>query len=218
MERQKIALAKKNVRKMKNEKPIILGSGSPRRREILSLFHLDFTVDSADIDESDISEDLTPEEYTKVLAKRKGDVLIKRHPHCMIISADTIVYHQGKYLGKPKNKEEAFFMLKSLSGKTHLVGSSIAITTEDKQIAAYQETFVTLRELDSEKIHKYIDIFNPLDKAGSYGAQDGGGILIQKIEGNFHNVVGFEVKLLEKLFIKFGVDLWQLLAKKPLSF
>ncbi len=215
---QKIALVKINVRKMKNEKPIILGSSSPRRREILSLFHLDFTVDSADIDESDICNELCPEEYTAFLAKKKGEVLIKRHPHCMIISADTIVYHEGKYLGKPTTRDEAFSMLTSLSGKRHLVGSSIAITTNDNYFVGYRETFVTLRELEKEKIDKYIDIFSPFDKAGSYGAQDGGGILIQKIEGNFHNVVGFEIKLLEELFAKFGIDLWQHLTKKPLYF
>ena len=203
---------------MENEKPIILGSGSPRRREILSLFNLDFTVDTADIDESNISEKLSPEEYTKLLAKRKGEVLIKRHPHCIIITADTIVYHEGRYLGKPTSKEEAFYTLESLSGKKHLVATAIAVQTEGKYFAAYEETYVTLRKLEKTHIQKYIDIFAPLDKAGSYGIQDGGGILIQKIEGNFHNVVGFEVKLLEKLFSNFGIDLWQHLTKKPFSF
>ncbi|MCH9811607.1 Maf family nucleotide pyrophosphatase, partial [bacterium] len=168
--------------------PLILGSSSPRRKEILSLFDFTFTIDGADIDESQISEELSPAEYTKTLAKRKNEALQNKHPGCIIISADTIVYHEGKFLGKPKNEEQAFAAIKSLCGKTHIVGTAVALSYQGKTLCEFEETKVTLRELTNEQIHQYIKTFHPLDKAGSYGIQDGAGILIQKIEGNFHNV------------------------------
>ena len=193
--------------------PLILGSSSPRRKEILSSFHLDFTIDGADIDESNISVDLSPEDYTKTLALRKNKVLQERHPNCLIITADTIVYHGGTFLGKPGSKKAAVATLKSLGGKTHQVGTAIALSFKGETVCDFDVTHVTLRNLTEAQISQYIDAFHPLDKAGSYGIQDGCGLLIQKIEGNFHNVVGFEIKLLEKLFQTFGINLWHYLQK-----
>ena len=132
----------------------------------------------------------------------------------MIITADTIVYHEGKYLGKPKDQNRCFSMLKSLSGKTHLVGTSIAIHYRDQYFSGYDKTLVTIRELSEEQISDYINTFKPLDKAGGYAIQDGCGIITQKIEGNFHNVVGFEIKVLEKLFTQLGINLWKHLSKQ----
>lgn len=195
-------------------KAIILGSSSPRRKEILSVFDFPFTIDGADIDESKIDENLSPDEYTKTLAQLKGAALIGKHPDCIIISADTIVYHQGKYLGKPKNLSDATAMLKSMCGKTHIVGTAIAIHCDGKVYTEYEGTKVTIRDLSDDQIESYVNTFKPLDKAGGYGAQDAAGILIEKIEGNFHNVVGFEVKLLEKLFAQIGINLWHHLSKK----
>ena len=216
MDLQKNALVKKDAKKMKQmtAKSIVLGSASPRRREIMSQFNFDFTIDQADIDESNISNELTPEEYTKTLAVNKGKALLSRHPESVIITADTIVYFENQYFCKPKDKQDAFNMLKSLCGKTHIVGSAIAIHSDDKVYSEYDQTLVTLRDLSDSQIKHYIDAFNPLDRAGGYGAQDGGGILTQKIEGNFYNVVGFEVKTLEKLFAKIGLDIWEFLIKK----
>lgn len=202
-----------NMTKILN-KSIVLGSSSPRRRDVLSLYDIDFTIDHADIDERDISTDITPEEYTKTLALRKGAVLIKRHPESVVISADTIVHLNGEYLCKPQGRDDAIKMLKKLSGKTHVVGSAIAIHEGAHAFAEYDETLVSMRELSDNQIQRYIDAYSPMDKAGAYGIQDGGGILIQKIEGNFHNVLGFEVKTLEKLFAKIGLDLWDYLIKK----
>ncbi|MCH9621365.1 MAG: dTTP/UTP pyrophosphatase [Chlamydiia bacterium] len=212
----KNALVRKVVKKMQKtqNKSLILGSSSPRRRDILSLYNLDFTIDQADIDESDISEDITPEEYTTTLAVRKGAVLSKKHPDSIIISADTIVYSGNKYYGKPKNREDAFNMLKELSGKTHIVGSALALHDGKNVFTEFEKTYVTIRDLSDSQIYRYIDAYDTLDRAGGYGAQDGGGILIQKIEGNFYNVVGFEIKALEKLFAKIGLDIWEFLIKK----
>ncbi|MCH9616734.1 MAG: dTTP/UTP pyrophosphatase [Chlamydiia bacterium] len=195
-------------------KSIILASSSPRRKEILSLFDFPFTIDGTGIDESKMDITLCPEEYTKNLAKLKGKALITKHQDCIIISADTIVYHQGKYLSKPKDLAEAASMLQSMSGKTHTVGTAIAVHDNGLCYAEYEETKVTMRDLTQDQIQSYISTFKPLDKAGGYGIQDGAGILIEKIEGNFHNVVGFEVKLLEKLFIKIGINLWHHLSNK----
>ncbi len=219
MEAQNLAIpAKKLAKGKKMHKDIILGSSSPRRREIMALFDFEYTLDSADIDESDISTDLSPKEYTTTLAMRKGKKLKQRHPHCIIITADTIVYLDGKYLCKPHDKKQAFSMLKSLSGTTHIVGSAICLTVGDQVFTEYEKTEVTLRELSEEQISTYIETFSPLDKAGAYGIQDAGGILVEKINGNFHNVVGFDIKQLEKLFSKIGIDLWKHLKKKTLAF
>ena len=197
------------------KKSIVLGSSSPRRKEIFALFDFPFTIDGADIDESQISNDLSVEEYTKTLAIRKGEALSPKHSDCIIITADTIVYHDGKYLCKPKDLVEAHAMLKSMSGKTHTVGTGMAIHVDGKMFAEFASTKVTLRELSDDQIDSYLKVFHPTDKAGAYGIQDAAGLLIQKIEGNFHNVVGFEVKLLEKLFAKIGINLWRHLTKKP---
>ncbi len=219
METQKVVIhAKKPAKGKRMSKDIILGSSSPRRREIMALFDFQYSLDSADIDESDISTDLSPQEYTATLAMRKGKKLKQRHPNCIIITADTIVYHDGKYLCKPKNTKEAFSMLKSLSGTTHIVGSAICLTVGDQVFIEYEKTEVTLRKLSDEQINTYIATFSPIDKAGAYGIQDAGGILVEKINGNFHNVVGFDIKLLEKLFTHIGIDLWKHLKKKVLAF
>ncbi len=195
---------------------VILGSGSPRRKEILSLFDLDFSIEKADIDEKNISTSTIPGIYVEEIAKAKGAYLLSKHANAIIITADTTVAHEGEFLCKPENKEEAFRMLKSLAGKRHTVSSAIVIHFKDKVYSTHENTYVTLRDLSDDQIYQYIKVFEPFDKAGGYGIQDGAGILIQKIEGNFHNVVGFEVKLLEKLFANIGINLWQHL-KKPFT-
>lgn len=200
----------------KIEKAIILGSSSPRRKEILSLFDFPFTIDGANIDESQIDTNLSVEEYTKTLAIKKGLALAKKHPNCIIITADTIVYHEEKFLGKPKDLMHARAMLQSMSGKSHIVGTAIALYEGGNIDAEFASAKVTIRDLSEEQIGYYLKTFHPLDKAGAYGIQDAAGLLIQKIEGNFHNVVGFEVKLLEKLFAKVGINLWHHLTKKSL--
>lgn len=196
---------------------IILGSGSPRRREILSLFDIDFSIESADIDEKSVSSSKVPEVYVKEIAKAKGAFLLTKHPQDIIITADTTVSHEGEFLCKPESEEEAFDMIKSLSGKKHVVSTAIVIHYDGGVYSAHENTYVTLRDLSDEQIWHYIKTFEPLDKAGGYGIQDGAGILIQKIEGNFHNVVGFEVKLLERLFTNIGINLWQHLRKPSVS-
>ena len=196
---------------------VILGSGSLRRKEILSLFDLDFSIEAADIDEKNISISTIPGVYVEEIAKAKGAHLLLKHPKAIIITADTTVSHQGQFLSKPESEKEAFQMLKSLSGKQHIVSSAIVIHFEDKVYSGYENTYVTLRELSDEQISQYIKVFAPFDKAGGYGIQDAAGILIQKIEGNFHNVVGFEVKLLEKLIANIGINLWQHLKKPSTS-
>lgn len=196
---------------------IILGSKSPRRREILSLFDLNFSVEIADIDEKAVSSSKIPEIYVEEIARAKGAYLLSKHKNAVIITADTTVAYNGEFLCKPESEEDAFKMLKTLSGQLHIVSSSIVIHFEDQVHSAYENTYVTLRELSDEQILQYIKIFKPFDKAGAYGIQDGGGILIQKIEGNFHNVVGFEVKLLEKLFGNIGINLWQHLKRPATS-
>jgi len=192
---------------------IILGSQSPRRKEILSHFDFDFSIENADIDEKNVTLSKVPQVYVEEIAKAKATHLEKKHPHALIITADTTVFHDGEFFCKPESKKEAFEMLKCLSGKKHIVSSAMVISYNGNFLSDYENTFVTLRELSDDQIHHYIEIFSPFDKAGGYGIQDGAGILIQKIEGNFHNVLGFEVKILERLFSKIGINLWHYLKK-----
>jgi septum formation protein len=171
---------------------IILASASPRRRDMLEEAGLHFETIPAHIDESFL-EGETPLEHVRRLAAEKGDAIAKRFPQALVISADTIVVHHGRILGKPRNKEEAFSMLKSLSNKDHEVISAFAISakTQNIHILRHERTRVRFRQLSDEDIHAYIASGSPMDKAGAYGIQDLDFDPVKDIKGCFYNVMGF---------------------------
>ena len=170
-------------------KNIILASGSPRRRELLTLGSVDFTVKTADTDET-VSPDLAPDETVKTLSKRKALAVAELCPDRSVIGADTVVAVDDKILGKPKDRDEAFSMLSSLSGKSHFVYTGVFITDGAKEISFCEKTEVEFYELTDGEIESYIATGDCFDKAGGYGIQTNGCTLVKRINGDYFNVVG----------------------------
>ena len=172
---------------------IILASGSPRRKELMSHITDEFTVIVSDAEEC-IDENESVEETVKSLALQKAlAVKSKCQETDIIISADTVVANDNKILGKPNDEKEAFSMLKSLSGKTHAVYTGVCITKGEKTSVFAQKTLVEFYELSDDEINSYIATKDPFDKAGGYGIQSKGAVLVKGIQGDYFNVVGFPV-------------------------
>lgn len=187
------------------KKKLLLASKSPRRREILGLLHIPFTIVSIEgVDES-YPADLPAEQVSEYISNKKADVYLKRiSDDEIIITADTVVILDGKILGKPADQEEAKEMLKALSGKTHKVTTGVTVATKEKRESFTAETLVTFAPLTDEDIHYYVESFLPLDKAGAYGIQEWiGAVAVEKIDGSFYNVMGLPVHRLYRLLNKF---------------
>jgi len=183
---------------------IILASGSPRRQQFFKELDINYTINVKEVNE-DYPKNLKAQEITNYLAKLKSDAFngeLKEKD--ILITSDTIVWHNNKALNKPVNKEEAFIMLKSLSNTTHKVITSVCFKTIDSLDIINDVSKVTFIELTDEMINYYISNYNPLDKAGSYGIQDWiGNIAISKIEGSYVNVMGMPVHLVFKKLLSF---------------
>ena len=181
---------------------IILASESQRRKDLLNKINLKFKVIPSLFDESTI--EIThnkPTEYCSYLAFQKALDVSKNFPNTIVIGADTIVYHNDKIIGKPKDEKEAKRQLKILSGETHTVYTAVHVISEKLKIKEkiIDSTRVTFNELNEVDIEFYIKNFRPYDKAGSYGIQDWSSIFVEKIDGCFYNVVGFPLPKFYKL-------------------
>lgn len=174
---------------------IILASKSPRRKELLSLITDDFTVDSAEVDET-LPCDIEPDKAVEYLSKIKAQPFRKSGK--IVIGADTVVAIDGKILGKPKNEKDAFLMLKNLSGKEHSVFTGVTIIKNDKEVTFSVQTKVKFFELDDREIEDYISSGEPFDKAGAYGIQSKGSLFVEKIDGDYFNVVGLPISRLAR--------------------
>lgn len=174
---------------------IILASASPRRRELMKLITDDFTAVSTDSDES-LPDKIKPAEASEYLALLKAVSALKYYPDDIIIGCDTTVICRDKILGKPKNREECRQSLELLSGRTHQVITGCAVICKNKRISFSVVTDVTFRSLSDEDIEWYISTDEPYDKAGGYGIQGKGALLIEKINGDYFNVVGLPVSRL----------------------
>ncbi len=187
---------------------VILASGSPRRFEILKNAGLDFRVELSGVTE-DHNLDLTPEDLVMAHARSKGQAVAQKHPKALVISADTIVVHDGMVLGKPEDEEDAYRMLRRLSGETHEVMTAFGLFLQeyDQMHLERITTAVSFRPLRDEEILEYIGTGEPFDKAGAYAIQGQGAIFIKKINGSYLNVVGFPLTCfylaLEKFMHKF---------------
>lgn len=183
-------------------KCIVLASGSPRRKELLSRFVKDFKIVVSNIDEL-YNKDLSPCQIPLFIAHKKCiDVKNRIKENAIIIAADTIVVCNNKVYGKPISRDDAFNTLNNLKGKTHSVitGFYCIDTYSDKHISFIDETFVTFYNYDNNDIEKYLSTNEYIDKAGSYAIQGYGSFLIEKIDGNYDNVVGLPIaKLLRNL-------------------
>ena len=171
---------------------LILASNSPRRKKILADLGLDFEVIPSNYDEK-LETDIFSYDLIEDLATQKACDVVRRVGNDeIVLGADTVVILHNKILGKPHSKKEAFEMLKSLSAQTHMVVTSICgINTKTNRAALLSTTsYVKFKELTAEMIHDYIENFNPLDKAGSYGIQELPPNFLDKFEGSFENIIG----------------------------
>ncbi|TCS79058.1 Maf family protein [Tepidibacillus fermentans] len=191
-----------------NVKTLILASSSPRRRELLELVGVPFFVHASQVSE-EVSQNLHPSQVVEELALRKAEDVSQFYKEGLVIGADTIVVLDEQILGKPKNRSEAFTMLKMLQGRSHTVYSGIAIIDcqSKRKVVSHQKTNVKMRALSDEEIRAYISTNEPLDKAGSYGIQGIGAILVERIEGDYFNVVGLPLALLYDLFKQFNISI-----------
>ena len=174
-----------------NPKSIILASASPRRKQLLTQIGFDFSVVPSTIKE-DLSLSLPPEAFTEHWAREKAKNVAEKNPDSLIIGADTVVVLNEKILGKPKNEKDSVLMLRSLSGTTHevITGVSLIVLESEIDITFNERTFVSFNTLSNEDILNYINKYNPYDKAGSYGIQDGFSVHIHKVRGCYFNVMG----------------------------
>lgn len=183
--------------------PIILASGSPRRKEILSQVGLPFTVEPSNKEE--ITASTLPSEFVMNLSMLKAeDIASKQEKPCMVIGADTIVALEGTILGKPKDEAEAYAMLKNLSGRSHEVYTGVTVIVMDDQKAVRKTTFyemakVFIASLSDEEIHAYIESKEPMDKAGAYAIQGRFACYVEGIEGDYYAVVGLPIAHLYKV-------------------
>lgn len=192
---------------------IILASASPRRRELLENMGLDFSVIVSDADEDGIDVAVPPEIYVQELALLKATAAAKKildKEDSLIISADTVVVYDNKVLGKPKDEAEAKAMLKMLSGRIHQVYTGFCVLRMKDALTVCKSvcTDVRFKNLTDEKIEKYVATKEPMDKAGSYGIQGFGAMLIDAIKGDYFNVVGLPVsELAEILETEFNLQI-----------
>lgn len=174
---------------------LILASKSPRRKELLSIITKNFKVLSANTDES-LPDGITPDKAVEYLSKIKA--LPFANENDTIIGADTVVAIDGKILGKPENDEDAFNMLTLLSGREHSVFTGVTVLSKGSEQTFSVETRVKFFDLTEDEIKNYIATGEPMDKAGAYGIQGKGSLLVEKIDGDYFNVVGLPISILNK--------------------
>lgn len=187
---------------------IILGSQSPRRKEILSFFNLPFIQATPDFDEGSITYRRDPIKYVTALAQGKAQALQPFYPNDMILAADTIVYRSGKIYNKPKDEKEAFEMLSELVGKWHSVFTGVAILHGEKMHSGWEETRVLFNAMTQDEIRHYHRKIHWADKAGGYAIQMAGGLIVKKIDGCYYNVMGLPINTVHTLLKKSGIELW----------
>jgi len=178
---------------LKNIEKVILASASPRRKDIMSMLDLRVEIIPADIDESKAPD--MPVEHVKFNAYGKARKIFDERGG-IVIGADTIVYLDNMILGKPLNEEEAFLILKRLSGRSHKVYTGVTVISDNFDHTFYAESDVYFKNMSDNEIRWYISTGEPMDKAGSYGIQGYGAVFIDKIEGCFFNVMGLPVSRL----------------------
>ena len=185
-----------------NKYPIILASGSPRRKQLLEQIDLEFEVVPSQIYE-DFSLNLSPADFVEHYAQEKAKDVANSYLDKWVIGADTIVVFESHILGKPKNEKDSFQMLKRLSGNTHQVitGVSIQNIKQDISDSFHERTNVTFNTLSDNIINYYIETYKPFDKAGSYGIQDWFSVCVNRIDGCFYNVMGFPLSRFYSHFI-----------------
>ena len=193
---------------MTERKPeLVLASGSPRRRELLERFGYPFKIIPARGEERP-PEGLTPGETVIALAEQKArEVAALCTGTAVVVGADTVVERDGVLLGKPRTEQEAYDMLLSLSGRSHRVFTGLCVISGERVLTGYEETAVHFRPLTPEEIRAYVATGEPMDKAGAYACQGVGALFVEKLEGDFFNVMGLPLCRLGRLLKKVDVEL-----------
>jgi septum formation protein len=187
-------------------KRIVLASASPRRRELLQRIGLEFEVDPSDYVE-DLNAGLSPHELARSISLEKARLVAARHTDAVVIAADTIVVLGGRIIGQPGTDAEARSMLTRLNGKPHSVvtGFTVLDTGENRAVSGSVETTVHVKRVTSEEIEAYVASKEPLGKAGGYAIQGLGSVLVDRIEGDYFNVVGLPLSALAETLKEFGI-------------
>ena len=183
------------------KKPLILASSSPRRKNLLNQIGINFKVVPSNVDEN-FNLSFPPNAFTEHWAREKAKKIAKKYPGHIVLGADTVVVLDNKILGKPKDTNQSFEMLSSLSAKTHevITGISIIYKKGKVDLTFSQKTYVTIKAINSDDIVRYINTYNPYDKAGSYGIQDGFSAYIDKINGCYFNVMGLPLATFKEYY------------------
>jgi septum formation protein len=176
---------------------VILASGSPRRRELMEQAGISFEIDTADVDET-VEDTALPADYVTELSLRKAEAVAVNHTSDLVIGADTIVAFEDRILGKPGDEARAYEMLYMLAGKTHSVYTGVSMIYPGEDGRTERETFhvrtdVTMYPPDEKLLREYASCGEPLDKAGAYGIQGKGALLVERIEGDYYNVMGLPI-------------------------
>ncbi|HCI29529.1 MAG TPA: septum formation protein Maf [Fervidobacterium sp.] len=182
---------------------IILATSSKRRIKLFSLLGLPFQVISPQIEET--PSQCNPERIVLELSHKKADAVYTKYPYETIISADTVVWFDGKIMGKPKDENEAWKMLNKLSGNWHKVFTGVHVKIDGEEVSFCEVTEVKFRQLTDFEIDYYVSTKDPLDKAGAYGIQGFAGVFVEKIIGDYTNIVGLPLPRLWKLLLDRGI-------------
>jgi len=194
---------------------LILASGSQRRRELFSLMGLNYTIRVSEADEN--IPPCPPEQMVETLALRKAEAVKKDAPGACVVGADTIVYMEDfdEIIGKPRDEEDAYRILRKLSGRTHTVYTGLAVLTDAGVQCCHDTTRVEFAELSDEEIRAYIQTGEPMDKAGAYGVQGIASVFVKKVEGCYFTVIGLPVQKLYGLLKNVGIcPQWQMERKE----
>ena len=209
---------------------IVLASGSPRRQALLAALGIDFEVITSDAEERGEparmpavprDEGTVPAAIVEANARAKRDDVVSRLSEpAIVIAADTLVFLDEHVLSKPSDKDEAFAMLRRLSGNTHQVitGLALADTAMGRSIEGAETTDVTFRSLSDEEIGRFVEAVNPLDRAGAYTVDGPGSLLVARYDGCYQNVLGFPMVKLDKLLRQIGVNLFELVNPERARF
>ena len=183
---------------------IVLASQSPRRRELLSLIGIPHEVRPADLDERVLPGEI-PAAHAERLARAKAEAVAASEPDAAVIGADTIVVLDGEILGKPRDAGDAAAMLRRLSGRTHTVLTAVAVVHGGRTVSGMESVEVTFRPLTDEQVERYIATGEPMDKAGAYGIQGYGAVIVERVHGDYFAVMGLALGRLVGLLDQVGV-------------
>ncbi len=191
---------------MSQTAPFILGSGSPRRKDLLGEAGYRFTIEPSTAEELHDSA-LDVRELTKLNAKLKAEEVATRFPDSIVLGADTLVTIDGRALGKPNTREEAMKMIRCLNGRTHQVMTGVCLMrkTPSTLIQHCEVTNVSFKSLSDEELSNYHDLINPMDKAGAYAAQEHGEVIIEQTDGSWTNVVGLPMEAVKTMLDKLSI-------------